>query len=292
MGMSGGMSGTNGGQTGTSGVWPAWLPVAVVAAAGALIGIVNATSLMMESARNGVELDARVPWVQEVSSVLVIVALTPVIGWLMRRAPPVEGRWVRFAAVHLAGATAFSLAHVLGMVVLRKLAYAAAGEDYIFSSSGFPEGWVGPLLYEWRKDLLTYAAIALLHWIVDWRRAILAGQAAAPTSGLTGVRIEIRDGGRVFLLEPVEIAWVEAAGNYVEVHTGGAMHLARGTLAAFEERLAGHGFVRVHRSRLVNVARVTALSPTPSGDFLLTLNDGRTLAGSRRYRAGLDIGKA
>ncbi len=80
------------------------------------------------------------------------------------------------------------------------------------------------------------------------------------------------------LVDPAEIAWVEAAGNYVEIHVGGATHLARGTLASFEERLARAGFVRVHRSRLVNRARVASLKPTPSGDLEITLDDGRTVA--------------
>ncbi|MBC7769500.1 MAG: LytTR family transcriptional regulator, partial [Phycisphaerales bacterium] len=53
-------------------------------------------------------------------------------------------------------------------------------------------------------------------------------------------------------------------------------------------RLAARGFVRVHRSRLVNRARIGAIKPTPSGDVEITLDDGRILAGSRRYRAALE----
>ena len=64
--------------------------------------------------------------------------------------------------------------------------------------------------------------------------------------------------------------------------------LARGTLAAFEERLAGRGFVRIHRSRLVNRARVAAFKPTPSGDLEITLDDGSVIGGSRRFRDALE----
>jgi DNA-binding LytR/AlgR family response regulator len=59
-------------------------------------------------------------------------------------------------------------------------------------------------------------------------------------------------------------------------------------LADWEARLAARGFVRVHRSRLVNRARIASIKPTPSGDVEITLDEGRVLAGSRRYRAALE----
>jgi DNA-binding LytR/AlgR family response regulator len=61
----------------------------------------------------------------------------------------------------------------------------------------------------------------------------------------------------------------------------------RGTLSAWETRLTARGFIRVHRSRLVNRTKITALKPTPSGDMEITLGEGRTVLGSRRYRAVL-----
>ena len=57
---------------------------------------------------------------------------------------------------------------------------------------------------------------------------------------------------------------------------------------AFEERLAGRGFLRIHRSRLVNRARVAAFKPTPSGDLEITLDDGSVIGGSRRFRDALE----
>ena len=61
-------------------------------------------------------------------------------------------------------------------------------------------------------------------------------------------------------------------------------HLIRGTLAAEEERLRKFGVVRVHRTRLVNLSRVTGIKSGASGDFELTLDSGQSIAGSRRYR--------
>ena len=61
----------------------------------------------------------------------------------------------------------------------------------------------------------------------------------------------------------------------------------RGVLSSVDARLAPHGFARVHRSRLVNKAHIRAIRPTGAGDVEIELSDGRTLAGSRRYRAAL-----
>ena len=64
----------------------------------------------------------------------------------------------------------------------------------------------------------------------------------------------------------------------------GRTHLVRGTLAAEEARLTRFNIARVHRTRLVNLSRVTGLKSGSNGDFELTLDTGPTIAGSRRYR--------
>jgi DNA-binding LytR/AlgR family response regulator len=97
----------------------------------------------------------------------------------------------------------------------------------------------------------------------------------------------VRDGGAAVFLAPGDISHVEAAGNYVEFHTSGRTHLVRGTLASWEARLIARGFIRVHRSRLVNRTKIASLKPTPSGDMEITLSNGQMVLGSRRYRAVL-----
>ncbi|WP_312015393.1 LytTR family DNA-binding domain-containing protein [Bradyrhizobium manausense] len=64
----------------------------------------------------------------------------------------------------------------------------------------------------------------------------------------------------------------------------GTQHLIRGTLAATESELARFAIVRVHRTRLANLDRVSGVDFKPSGDFELTFDNGKTLGGSRRYR--------
>ena len=288
--MSGDVSGTSGGKAVTSGWRFEWPPFALICAVGVVVAVVDATSVIMESQTGGAAIDPRAAWLFEVSSVLMVVALAPFVGWMMWRVPPrvdlTPAGWTRFAGLHLAGAFLFSVVHVVGMAAIRIAGYEVAGHHYDFAYRG---DLLLPFFYELRKDVLTYAAVAAGYWAWGYWQAQRAAQALTVPASVpaTDNRIEIRDGARVRLVDPAEIAWVEAAGNYVEIHVAGFTHLARGTLAGFELRLAPHGFVRVHRSRLVNRARIAVFKPTPSGDLEITLDDGRTVAGSRRYRAAL-----
>jgi DNA-binding LytR/AlgR family response regulator len=141
------------------------------------------------------------------------------------------------------------------------------------------------LFYEWRKDVLSYAVIAVTYWLFPFLAERRQAEAAA--APIADQRIEVRNGAATLYLAPADINFVEAAGNYVEVHAGAKTHLVRGTMAAWESRLTGLGFVRVHRSRLVNRAKIAAFKPTASGDLEIALLDGRTIIGSRRYRAQL-----
>jgi two-component system LytT family response regulator len=81
-----------------------------------------------------------------------------------------------------------------------------------------------------------------------------------------------------------EVEWVEAADNYVRVHAAGGGGLLREPLRDLERRLDPARFARVHRSALVNLARVRELRPLPSGDYTLTLRSGAEVTLSRTFR--------
>lgn len=83
-------------------------------------------------------------------------------------------------------------------------------------------------------------------------------------------------------LPPDRIAWVAAAGNYVELHGTGRPLLLRAPLTVVEAALLPHGFVRIHRSTLVNRRRIARVR---SADLLL--DDGRSLKLGPRFRAQL-----
>ncbi|HVY86335.1 MAG TPA: LytTR family DNA-binding domain-containing protein [Caulobacterales bacterium] len=252
-------------------------PWLAVGALGLLVALVNSTSTLMEEARNGWTAPVWAPFVWEFSSVALLLALAPWVGQAIARVPPRRDRLIHFVLIHAALTVPYSVAHVAGMVALRKLAYAMAASTYDFSHGNLAIEFI----YEWRKDVIAYATVCAIYWYFERR----AAEASAPRADQ---RIEIRDGATAVFLPPADILWVEAAGNYVEFHTVGKTHLVRGTLASWETKLVMHGFARVHRSRLVNRARIRGLKPTPAGDLEIAFDDGRTVAGSRRYREALE----
>jgi two-component system LytT family response regulator len=120
------------------------------------------------------------------------------------------------------------------------------------------------------------------------RRIAAALGALGRTAPDYAKRLAIKGDGRVILVDADEVDRLEAAGNYVEVHSGARHHLVRETMASLEARLDPARFVRVSRSSIVNATRVRELQPMFNGDFAVVLRDGTKVAGSRRYRAAFD----
>lgn len=270
---------TNGGGTGTSSGerrvrLVAWL---VFAAAGGAFAVVNSLSELDERARTGGTVETWEPWCWELTSLAGALLIAPAVFALADRLRPGRFSWPALAAGWLAGSVAFSVAHVAIMTGLREAIYAAVGDVYRAAGS------IGQVLvYEYRKDLITFAALVLTLLIV--RRLVTA----RPEPGAAGdFRLEVRDGSRTIWLASEEIEWAQAAGNYVELHGAFGSLLHRRTLAALETELAPHGFRRIHRSRLVRADAVRSIETRPSGDFVVGLSSGARLAGSRRFRERL-----
>ena len=94
--------------------------------------------------------------------------------------------------------------------------------------------------------------------------------------------------GRIIVIRLTDIDWIEADRDYVSVHVGDKTWLMRETIAAVELRLALSGFVRIHRSALVNAERVKELRPRDKGEYTVVLSDGTELKLSRNYRASVE----
>jgi two-component system LytT family response regulator len=102
-------------------------------------------------------------------------------------------------------------------------------------------------------------------------------------------RIVIRAGGRVIFLRAEELDWIEAAGNYVRLHSGAEEYLYRETLSRMEAALDPACFARIHRSTIVNTERIKELHPLFRGDYTVVLRDGRRLTLSKPYRPRLNL---
>ena len=97
--------------------------------------------------------------------------------------------------------------------------------------------------------------------------------------------VPINDGLR--LIDSASIHSLEAADNYVQVHTTDKQYLLRRTLQDLLQQLGEQRFVRIHKSVAVNIAEIDSLSPLFKGDYELRLHSGKILRLSRRYSAAL-----
>lgn len=100
-------------------------------------------------------------------------------------------------------------------------------------------------------------------------------------------RLAVKSGGTVSFLRLDEVDWLETAGNYIRVHRGRDSYLHREALSSFELRLDPERFVRIHRSTVVNLDRITSLAPTFGREWVVLLRDGTRLTLAAPYRARL-----
>lgn len=98
----------------------------------------------------------------------------------------------------------------------------------------------------------------------------------------------IKSRGRILFLKMSELKWVEAERDYVRLHLEKDSHFVRDTMNNFQKRLDKDGFIRIHRSTIVNVNKIWEILPLLGGDYTVVLSDKTQLTLSRRYRSSLD----
>jgi two-component system LytT family response regulator len=102
-----------------------------------------------------------------------------------------------------------------------------------------------------------------------------------PTGSRFLSRLAVRSGERVVILKTEEVDWIEAAGNYLNLHVGKAAYMIRGRINALEMKLDPERFFRIHRSTMVNLDRVREFQPLFKGEGVVVLKDGIKLPASR-----------
>ncbi len=120
---------------------------------------------------------------------------------------------------------------------------------------------------------------------LDQRILALLEQLKAETKYIE--RLVVKAGGRVFFLETKEIDWIEAEGNYVNIHTPKKSFLLRETISNLEAQLDPKHFVRIHRSSIVRIDRIQELQTWSHGEYRVILYGGTELTLSRNYRDNL-----
>ncbi len=97
-------------------------------------------------------------------------------------------------------------------------------------------------------------------------------------------RFIIRSGNALEVVKFADVDWIEASDYYASLHAGSRAHMLRRSLSELEGELAPHGFQRIHRSAIVNLARLRALELGKDGEYEVVLETGQRLRMSRSYR--------
>ena len=100
-------------------------------------------------------------------------------------------------------------------------------------------------------------------------------------------KIAIKVEGRILFIDPTEVVAVEAQGNYVLLQRTSGSYLLRGLISSLAEKLKPYGFLRIHRSVLVNASCVQEIQPWSTGEYLLKTKTGKEYTVSRTYKANL-----
>jgi two-component system LytT family response regulator len=101
-------------------------------------------------------------------------------------------------------------------------------------------------------------------------------------------RLVLRSTGRVRFLRIADIEWVDAAHNYVRIHTlDGKTQVAREPIGVLESRLDPQQFLRIHRSTIINADCVRELEVSTYGTYVAILTSGQRVTVSRSYRERL-----
>lgn len=96
--------------------------------------------------------------------------------------------------------------------------------------------------------------------------------------------LNIKDRGQINIVPVDKIQWIDAAGDYMCLHTEDKTHILRETMKNMEKRLNPELFQRVHRSTIVNISKIKELKPVSGGKYRLILEGGSELFVSRNYR--------
>jgi len=128
----------------------------------------------------------------------------------------------------------------------------------------------------------------------------LGGKLPVPTELATSARppaqylerLVVKDGTRVYVIPVSKLDFAEAQDDYVALSTEGKKHLKQQTISSLETALDPQRFLRIHRSYIVNLERVTKIEPYSKDNYVVVLGGGPQLPVSRsgyaRLRAFLD----
>jgi two-component system LytT family response regulator len=190
-----------------------------------------------------------------------------------------------FLDVQMPGLTGFDVLAAIGAKQMPVVIFVTAHDR--FALQAFEAEAVDYLLKPFGAERVQKALERARDFLAGGARRKLErqydGLLRATSAAREGSCILVRKRERVIVLRPEEIDFVEAYGDYVRLRAGTDTHLLRGTLTDMERKLRADGFVRIHRSRLVNLLRVREFVADREHDPMVTLKNGVRLEASPAY---------
>jgi two-component system LytT family response regulator len=160
--------------------------------------------------------------------------------------------------------------------------FTTAFEQYALDA--FALQAVDYLVKPWRKERFQQALGRARLLLAATGRSSRADDADAARN----LRLPVVCSSTIRFIDSCDIEMLESAANYVALFTSSREHLVRGTLADFEKKLQPFGFVRIHRSRLINASRVVELRSLRHGEYEVHLDSGRIARSARSFKQVLE----
>ncbi len=257
-----------------------------------LAASINSVINLLDIERAELDFETWQPLVWEWTSCLVGLCLVPAVIAFEKKFPLYFGVFRKHLPLHVIGSMLYCLVHVSGMVLLRKWIYHSQGSSYDF---GY---WPVELGYEYLKDWQTYAGILLILALYRLLLLRLQGEArmldraddeTEPALLERPERFLVKKLGKEFLIAATDIEYLQASGNYVNLHLHARDYPLRSTMAAIEPRMDPSRFIRVHRSYMVNLDFIQEIEPLETGDARILMKDGSKIPCSRKYRSALKV---
>ncbi len=194
-------------------------------------------------------------------TIMSMALLAPMVYWLKVRVPFTQQAWIRPLGVHLIASLVFALIHLWFITVI------GSNNDFWHLS---------------KKVFLNFFHLEVLGYWLILGISTLVPMKNRPTTPLpkTLDNLQIKDRGLVMSIAIAEIIKIQAQDHYLKIHIEGRRHLCRQPIKRMEKQLLPSGFVRVHRSWLVNRNFVQGVSARN-----VHMVDGSLVPVGRKYAA-------
>jgi len=188
-----------------------------------------------------------------------------------------------FLDIQMPGMSGFDLIEAVGPANMPPVVFVTAYDQ--FALQAFEAHALGYLLkpFDQRRFREVFER-AKLYWQADQAKELnerLTDLLKRLGSSKYCSRLAVRMAGRICFVPVKDIDWIEASGNYVQLHVGVEKYLLRCPLQVLEQKIDPGQFVRMHRSGIVNVDRVKEIQPYFQGTHVVILKTGVKIIASR-----------